>query len=414
MINSRHDAGFEKMSMEGCSKITESFIKPEDVHDIPGMIHPEETVTIEALEALFEEEDEITESPKPTAIAKDASDPVKSREEPSSSNFPKNPSKPTTPQSSQELDFDFGQLEDIFSQKSENEEPFERRIGYSSSYEEINPEPPLRVESPKRFVPQKTWETSKTSWMKKNLSQVNERAPYREPFLRTNSPNEYERKEESKKPKTDFITARKELQVQNLINYGKDCRSSVSGGGRRVGLRKPVAPKNDFQEELPKKKDKTSDDELCDQLSHIDPKIIEMIKNEIMMKVPVIDWKDIIGLTYAKSVIQEAIVMPMLRPDIFTGLRRPPRGILLFGPPGTGKTLIGKCIASRANATFFNISASTLTSKYIGEGEKMVRGLFAVASAQQPSVIFIDEIDSLLCQRSESEHESSRRLKVNG
>lgn len=108
----------------------------------------------------------------------------------------------------------------------------------------------------------------------------------------------------------------------------------------------------------------------------------------------------------------EAVVWPILRPDIFTGLRRPPRGVLLFGPPGTGKTLIGKCIASQSDSTFFSISASSLTSKWIGEGEKMVRALFAVAAALQPSVVFIDEVDSLLCQRSESEHESSRRLKV--
>ncbi|XP_063531318.1 fidgetin-like protein 1 isoform X2 [Cydia strobilella] len=149
-----------------------------------------------------------------------------------------------------------------------------------------------------------------------------------------------------------------------------------------------------------------------DRLKHIDPKMIELIESEIIDKGTPIGWDDIAGLHLVKSVIQEAVVWPLLRPDIFTGLRRPPKGILLFGPPGTGKTLIGKCVAAQCRATFFSISASSLTSKWIGDGEKMVRALFAVARVHQPAVIFIDEIDSLLTQRSDSEHEATRRIKT--
>lgn len=86
-----------------------------------------------------------------------------------------------------------------------------------------------------------------------------------------------------------------------------------------------------------------------------------------------------IKLFYQLFCLQEIVVWPLLRPDIFAGLRGPPKGILLFGPPGTGKTLIGKCIASQSKSTFFSISASSLTSKWVGDGEKMVRALFAVA-----------------------------------
>lgn len=102
----------------------------------------------------------------------------------------------------------------------------------------------------------------------------------------------------------------------------------------------------------------------------------------------------------------------MLRPDIFKGIRAPPRGIMFFGPPGTGKTLLGKAIAAQSKSTFMSISASTLTSKWVGEGEKMVRTMFAIAAIRQPTVVFIDEIDSLLSARTDNDQEGSRRIKT--
>ncbi|XP_077250315.1 P-loop containing nucleoside triphosphate hydrolases superfamily protein isoform X2 [Tasmannia lanceolata] len=155
------------------------------------------------------------------------------------------------------------------------------------------------------------------------------------------------------------------------------------------------------------------DGELPEKLRNLEPRLIEHVSNEIMDHDPNVRWDDIAGLDHAKKCVTEMVIWPLLRPDIFRGCRSPGRGLLLFGPPGTGKTMIGKAIAGEARATFFYISASSLTSKWIGEGEKLVRALFGVASCRQPAVIFVDEIDSLLSQRkSEGEHESSRRLKT--
>ncbi|XP_074787326.1 katanin p60 ATPase-containing subunit A-like 2 isoform X2 [Athene noctua] len=140
-----------------------------------------------------------------------------------------------------------------------------------------------------------------------------------------------------------------------------------------------------------------------------------VVSKDIYLHNPNVKWDDIIGLDAAKRLVKEAVVYPIRYPQLFTGILSPWKGLLLYGPPGTGKTLLAKAVATECNTTFFNISASTIVSKWRGDSEKLVRVLFELARYHSPSTIFLDELDSVISQRgtvSGGEHEGSRRMKT--
>jgi len=127
-----------------------------------------------------------------------------------------------------------------------------------------------------------------------------------------------------------------------------------------------------------------------------------------------IKFEDIGAHDKVKETLQELVMLPLQRPELFRkgNLKKPCKGILLFGPPGTGKTMLAKAVATESGANFISISMSSIASKWFGEGEKYTRAIFTLASKIAPCVIFVDEVDSLLGKRdSNGEHEAMRKIK---
>ncbi|KAI6257327.1 Vacuolar protein sorting-associated protein 4 [Pyricularia oryzae] len=141
-------------------------------------------------------------------------------------------------------------------------------------------------------------------------------------------------------------------------------------------------------------------------------KLRNALEGVVLQERPNVKWEDVAGLEGAKESLKEAVLLPIKFPHFFSGKRKPWKGILLYGPPGTGKSFLAKAVATEAKSTFFSVSSSDLVSKWMGESERLVKQLFAMARENKPSIIFIDEVDALCGARGEGESEASRRIKT--
>ncbi|MHA1689573.1 MAG: AAA family ATPase [Promethearchaeota archaeon] len=203
--------------------------------------------------------------------------------------------------------------------------------------------------------------------------------------------------------KNPIMRKRCEATIQEYLERAKQIKMKLSGP--RTGYSKASASSGKAED------DKLATDE--GMYSEEEQEIINMISGTILTESPNVRWTDIAGLGNVKQNLREAIVLPIIRPELFTGARKPWSGILLFGPPGCGKTLLAKAAATECMATFFNVSSADLLSKWLGESEKLISALFRVAKLKAPSLIFIDEIDSIATKRGMgSESGGERRVKT--
>ncbi|MDD1707539.1 MAG: CDC48 family AAA ATPase, partial [Methanoregulaceae archaeon] len=163
-------------------------------------------------------------------------------------------------------------------------------------------------------------------------------------------------------------------------------------------LRK-ILPKIDLDQEIPAEllEDlKVTGADFDEARKHVEPSAMR----EVLVEVPDVTWEDVGGLLEVKQELKEAVEWPLKYPMVFEKLRtKPPKGILLFGPPGTGKTLLAKAVANESECNFISVKGPELLSKWVGESEKGVREIFRKARQAAPSIIFFDEVDSLVPKR---------------
>ncbi len=136
------------------------------------------------------------------------------------------------------------------------------------------------------------------------------------------------------------------------------------------------------------------------------------VKGMEVVNRPSVTFDDVGGLEEQKRELYEAVILPLMKPEVFRELGiEPPKGVLLYGPPGCGKTLLAKAVAGMSKATFIRLVGSELVQKYVGEGARLVREVFKLARRRAPSIVFIDEIDAIAAKRLEVSTSGEREVQ---
>lgn len=162
---------------------------------------------------------------------------------------------------------------------------------------------------------------------------------------------------------------------------------------------------------------KTGSSIACHKNSHavvdiMPPEADSSIQMTKITEKPDVTYQDIGGMDVQKQEIKEAVELPLTHPELYKQIGiDPPRGVLLYGPPGTGKTMLAKAVANHTTASFIRVCGSEFVQKYLGEGPKMVRDIFRLAKENAPSIVFIDEIDSIATKRYDSQTGADREVQ---
>ena len=186
------------------------------------------------------------------------------------------------------------------------------------------------------------------------------------------------------------------LMVCEVVDMIKDCSVIRIPNGNQFYV--------NYEKSL---KLKAGETVLCDQknlniIKKIDTSKKFNVEKFVIMEKPNVSWEMIGGLKEQENETQEVIELPLKEPELFKKVGiTPPKGILFYGPPGTGKTLLAKAVAASTKSTFIQVVGSELVQKFIGEGAKLVKEIFELARRKAPSIVFIDEIDSLAAKRME-------------